>query len=132
MLLLPPRRPRPWVLLSLLLSLAVAPLARGADAPPADALEKQVRAILESNCFRCHSHQAGKSKGGLMLDSHAAQLKGGDGGPAVVAGDAEKSLLLKAVRYADENLKMPPKGKLPDADIAILQDWIKAGAPWTG
>src|SRR6184192_1639874 len=114
----PPRRPWPRAVLSLLLSLTLTPCAHGAAAPSADALEKQVKAILENNCFRCHSHQAGKSKGQLMLDSRAAQLKGGDSGPALVPGDPDKSLLLKAVRYIDDDLKMPPKGKLPDAEIA--------------
>lgn len=87
--------------------------------------------ILEQHCFKCHSHASGKSKGGLMLDSREAILSGGDTGPAVVPGQPEKSLLLKAVSYTDPDLQMPPKdGKLKDADIAALTEWVKAGAPW--
>src|SRR5687768_14935198 len=83
--------------------------------------EKEVRALFEANCFRCHSHQAGKSKGGLMLDSLSAMQKGGDNGPAVVPGDPDKGLLVKAIGYHDDELKMPPKGKLADEEIALVR-----------
>jgi hypothetical protein len=100
----------------------------GAGSP---ALEKQARAILQANCYRCHSHQSGKSKGGLMLDSLASMRKGGSSGPAVVPGQPDKSLVYKAVLQDDADLKMPRGGKLADTDIALLRSWIKAGAPWT-
>jgi len=94
----------------------------------------QVRPILAENCFKCHSHETGKSKGGLVVDSRTSLLTGGDTGAAIVPGNAEKSLLIKAVRYTDEDLQMPPnKGdtkKLKDAQIAILEEWVKRGAPW--
>lgn len=111
----------------LLLSLASACQAQQADAN----LEKKVRSVLETHCYRCHSHETGKNKGGLMVDSRALLLKGGESGPAIVPGHPEKSLLIKAIRHEDENLKMPEKGKLSDADIALLTAWIKAEAPWT-
>jgi len=96
------------------------------------ALEKKVRVVLESHCFKCHSHQAGKNKGALLLDSRAAMLKGGDTGPAIVPGHPEKSLLVKAISYADEDLQMPPSGKkLAAEDIALLSAWVKSGASWT-
>src|SRR6516225_11430724 len=94
--------------------------------------EKKVRPILEKNCFACHSHAAGKSKGGLMLDTPASALKGGSHGPALVAGRPEKSLLIKAIGYEDDDLHMPPKGKLAAEQIAILNEWVKMGAPWPG
>ena len=94
----------------------------------------KVRPILADHCFKCHSHEADKVKGGLMLDSREGLLVGGDTGPAAVPGDPEKSLLIKAVRYDDEDLQMPPNKnggkKLPDASIAILTEWITLGAPW--
>jgi hypothetical protein len=69
-------------------------------------------------------------KGGLLLDTREGTLKGGDSGPVIVPGDAEKSLLIKAVRYSDPDLQMPPKGeKLTDAQIADLVAWVKMGAP---
>ncbi|MBI1832981.1 MAG: DUF1549 domain-containing protein, partial [Planctomycetes bacterium] len=95
-------------------------------------LEKKARAILEANCFKCHSHQASKAKGDLMLDTRALMMQGGDNGPAVVAGHPEKSLLIKSITHEDENLKMPRSApKLPASDIALLTAWVKAGAPWT-
>jgi mono/diheme cytochrome c family protein len=95
-------------------------------------LEKKVRGILETHCYRCHSHQAGKSRGELMLDSRALMVQGGETGAALVPGDPEKSLLIKAIRHEDENLKMPPqKEKLSAEEIALLTAWVKAGAPWT-
>ena len=85
-----------------------------------------IRPILAQNCLKCHTSEA---MGGLRLDSRAGMLKGGDSGPAVVAHDAEKSLLIEAVRQTGE-LKMPPKGgKLPDDQIAALTVWINGGAP---
>src|SRR5436305_10392182 len=100
-----------------------------APAPDTPAFyEQRVRPILEQNCFTCHSHAAKKVKGGLMLDSIDALLKGGDNGPALVAVKPDESLLVKAVGYADESLRMPPKAKLPDDQIAVLRAWVAAGA----
>ena len=94
-------------------------------------VETRAVAILERACAECHSHAAKKMKGGLALDSRAALIEGGDTGPAIVPGEVEKSLLIKAVRYLDEDLAMPPKGKrLPAEDVAALEAWVKAGAPW--
>src|SRR6266481_5342595 len=93
--------------------------------------EKQVQPILAENCYKCHSHQADKIKGSFVLDSREALLKGGETGPAIVPGEPEKSLLIKAVRHTDEDLQMPPKKKLPDDQIAILAQWIKMGAPYS-
>ena len=65
-------------------------------------LEKKVRVVMEAHCFKCHSHQANKDRGKLMLDSRAAMLKGGITAPAIVPGHPEKSLLIKAVLHEDE------------------------------
>jgi hypothetical protein len=92
--------------------------------------ENRIRPVLAENCYKCHSTQAEKVKGRLLLDSREGVLKGGDTGPAVVPGDPENSLLIKAVRYTDPDLQMPPKDKkLPDNVIADLVTWVKMGAP---
>src|SRR5262245_41144923 len=91
--------------------------------------EAKIRPILAEHCYSCHSTRAKKVKGELRLDSREATRQGGETGPAVVPGKPEASLLLKAVRYQDESLRMPPKGKLPDNVIADLEAWIKMGAP---
>ena len=122
---------------TLALSLFAASFAGAADeAPPTkeglEFFEKNVRPILSDRCYECHSAQKSSSKGGLILDSRDGALKGGDEGPSVVPGNLEKSLLIKAVRYTDPEFAMPPKktgGKLPDDKIAILEEWIKMGAP---
>jgi hypothetical protein len=91
--------------------------------------EAKVRPLLATHCYECHSEEAGKQKGGLWLDRKAGWETGGDGGPAVVPGDPETSLLIHSVHYADENLQMPPKSKLPPEDIAVLEQWVALGAP---
>jgi hypothetical protein len=90
--------------------------------------ESKIRPVLAEHCYSCHSTQAKKLKGKLLLDSRDGARKGGETGPAVVPGDPEKSLLIRAVRYADDTLRMPPDGKLPEAVIADLEMWIKRGA----
>ncbi len=114
------------VLLSCTL-LATSALARGAEPVDNEYFEKKVRPILATNCVECHD--AKKQKGGLRLDAKAEFAKGGESGAAVVPGKPEKSRLIDAIGYAGE-IKMPPKGKLSDADIATLTEWVKGGAPW--
>jgi hypothetical protein len=95
-----------------------------------DYFETKIRPILANSCYECHSQQAGKSKGDLLLDTKQAMLKGGGSGPAVVPGNPDKSLLIKAVSYKSDDLQMPPKGKkLSDQQIADLTQWVKMGAP---
>ncbi|MBU6178933.1 MAG: DUF1553 domain-containing protein [Verrucomicrobia bacterium] len=89
---------------------------------------EKVEPILSERCYECHSH-AGKIKGGLVLDSRSGWQAGGDSGPAVVPGSLEKSRIIEAVRYANPDMEMPPKAKLPDAEIAVLEQWVARGAP---
>jgi hypothetical protein len=92
--------------------------------------EKQVRPLLIAKCYACHSVEKGKSKGELTLDTREGWMQGGESGPVIVPGKPDESLLIQAVRYADE-LKMPPKshgGRLKDAEIDILVKWVRQGA----
>ena len=91
---------------------------------------QKIQPLLEQRCYECHSSSAKKLKGGLLLDSRAAVLKGGDTRPAVVPGQPDKSLLIEAVRYGNQDLQMPPAGKLKQPDIDALIEWVKMGAPW--
>jgi hypothetical protein len=92
--------------------------------------EGKIRPILADKCYKCHSIEAGKSKGKLTLDTREGLLKGGETGPGVKPGDPDGSILIKAVLYTDSDLQMPPKGeKLSDAEIADLVAWVKMGAP---
>ncbi|MCI0537521.1 MAG: PSD1 and planctomycete cytochrome C domain-containing protein, partial [Verrucomicrobiales bacterium] len=92
--------------------------------------EKRIRPVLVERCYKCHSADSEKLKGGLRLDSRPLALKGGDTRPAVVPGDPEKSLLIEAIGYANVDLQMPPKGKLSPAQIADFTTWVTMGAPW--
>jgi mono/diheme cytochrome c family protein len=91
--------------------------------------ESKVRPVLVDQCYKCHSTESGKAKGGLLLDTRAALLKGGDNGASIVAGEPDKSRFIEAIRWSDPELKMPPKTKLSAAQIADLEAWVKMGAP---
>lgn len=91
--------------------------------------ERKIRPVLVERCYECHSAQAKKVKGGLMLDSREATLHGGESGPAVVPGNLDDSTLIRAIRYADKDMEMPPKGKLPASVIADFETWVQMGAP---
>ena len=92
-------------------------------------IAQPARAILESKCVGCHG-QARMAD--LDLRDAAGLARGGSRGPAVVAGNAEASLLYKAVRREGE-LKMPPgRDALSAAEVAVLRDWINAGARFEG
>ncbi len=119
---------------ALLSAFAVVACNQGtADEPtptvdPLEFFEKEVRPLLAEHCYACHSVQARKLQAGLLVDSRAALLRGGDSGAALTPGDADASLLMEAVRY--ESYEMPPQGKLPEENIRTLERWIDMGAPW--
>ncbi|HMP01528.1 MAG TPA: PSD1 and planctomycete cytochrome C domain-containing protein [Gemmatales bacterium] len=94
--------------------------------------EAKIRPVLVASCYKCHAADAPKVRGGLLLDSRAGLLQGGDSGPAIVPGQPERSLLIQALRYKEEDLRMPPPrsgGKLSDAVIRDFEQWVRSGAP---
>ncbi|MCA8995080.1 MAG: DUF1549 domain-containing protein, partial [Planctomycetaceae bacterium] len=97
------------------------------EASEIEFFEQQIAPLLKRRCYACHSHESGKAKGGLVLDSRQGWEKGGREGPAVFPGQPDKSLLMQAVRY--EGYEMPPDKKLPAEEIALLEKWIAMGAP---
>lgn len=118
-----------WLTGWFLLVLGSGPaLASDAPAEAVEFFENKIRPIFVGHCYECHSIEKKKRKGGLLLDSRDALLKGGDSGPALVPGDPEKSLLIMAVRQTDKDLRMPPKQKLSGTQIADLEAWVKMGA----
>jgi mono/diheme cytochrome c family protein len=112
---------------AILVTGTVAQAAEQSQAASSDFFETRIRPVLAENCYSCHTNSA---LGGLRLDSREAMLKGGGRGPAIVPGDAEKSLIVKALRQTDTKLKMPMGSKLKDAEIEDIVSWIKAGAAW--
>ena len=93
-------------------------------------LNLQVRSILAHNCYNCHG--SAKVKGELRLDSKEAIFKGGENGKVISPGDVHNSELLRRIKLPRSNKEaMPTKGKgLTKDEIAIIEYWIKQGAPW--
>lgn len=120
----------PWPRLLLLLVAGAAPAA-GLSAPTEESPEAffrtRIEPVLADSCLRCHGPTEQRS--GLRLDSRVAVLRGGHGA-IVVPGDPSKSRLLDALSYEDEELQMPPDGKLTAAQIADFTRWIELGVPW--
>ena len=110
-----------------ILSMSAAAWSATLGADSAEFFETKIRPVLASNCYSCHS---GSKLGGLRVDSREALLQGGKSGAAIVPGDPDKSLLIKAVRQTEAKLKMPMGGKLKDTEVEDLVAWVKAGATW--
>src|SRR5882672_4705755 len=106
-----------------------AAAAAPSDLAQLDFFEKKIRPVLSEHCYQCHSADAKKIKGGLLLDTKAGIDEGGDNGPILVRGNPDQSKLVEAIRWTNEDLQMPPKKKLGDAQIADLITWVKIGAP---
>jgi hypothetical protein len=91
--------------------------------------EKHIRPVLAQYCYECHSTQAKKIKGKLVLDSRQGIVKGGENGPVLIPGDSDASRLVTAIRWTDSDLKMPPKQKLSPQQIEKFEQWVRMGAP---
>ena len=114
-----------WLIVVLAL---VSSDGRADDSPAAiDYFEREVRPILVDTCQKCHG--AEKQESDFRLDTRAGVLQGGVSGAAVEPGNPEKSLLIAAIRQSGD-LKMPPKEKLSESQIAAITRWVKLGAPW--
>ena len=101
---------------------------------PADGIklfEENVRPVLERNCYMCHSDPE-RAENGLLLTTRAGLLRGGERGPAISTSEPALSLLLHAIGYDDEQLQMPPSGRLAEADRELIRQWILLGAPFGG
>ncbi len=94
--------------------------------------EQQVRPLLAERCFECHGPDHVEPKGGLRMTGRDALIAGGLSGSEITPGDPEASRLIHAVRYTDSLLKMPPRDRLSSEDVAVLEEWVRRGAPWPG
>ena len=110
-----------------LIAAADEPSGTKDDAQSVELFEKRIRPLLVERCFACHGED--QAEGELRLDSRADILEGGSRGAAIVPGEPDKSLLIRAVNHAD-TLAMPPKEKLSQRDINDLIAWVKNGAVW--
>ena len=126
-----PPRTIPRLLLTAAVAACGAAPAAEEHAPLAEAdrafFETRIRPVLVNRCYGCHSADAEEPRGGLLLDTRAALLAGGESGPAVVPGEPGGGLLMGALRH--ETSAMPPEERLPEAVIAAFELWIARGAP---
>src|SRR5262245_47792932 len=106
----------PHALLVAGIMLAPAFLAAAENEQAVEHFERKIRPVLVERCWKCHGEK--EQENGLRLDSREAALKGGATGRAIRPGEPEASLVIKALKYTDDDLKMPPDGKLPDSVIA--------------
>jgi hypothetical protein len=117
------------IILALVLPFEAPIVAEGTANSSLEHFEKHIRPVLTDQCYKCHSADAEKVRGGLLLDTKAGVLKGGDHGPIIVPGKPAESRLINALRHTDEKLKMPPKHKLADHEVEAFVKWIVQGAP---
>jgi hypothetical protein len=101
--------------------------AYGAPSDPVVVFRTRIQPILANHCYACHTSL---KMGGLELDSREHVLKGGKSGPVVLPGNPDQSLLIRAVSYTHERLRMPPQGKLTDEEITDLRSWVANGVHW--
>ncbi len=120
-------RQRLLVALSGGLLLASSALAQTSE--QVDFFEKKIRPVLAANCQVCHNHDLKTAE--LDLSSAEGFLRGGASGPLIDKDNPGESRLLKVLSY-DERQKMPPTGKLKDAELADVAAWVNVGAPWPG
>lgn len=118
--------------IGLSLILLFAHTAVASDDPNAvgmEYFEKQVRPLLAKHCYQCHSKRSKEVEGRLLLDSREGWLEGGESGLSVVPGNLDASLLIRAIRYDDSSLQMPPVKPLSADEIVHLENWVRMGAP---
>ena len=118
------------IVLWILLGGGVSAAADPTDKAGFDFFEAKIRPVLVRHCYQCHSAKAAATKmlkGGLQVDTREGLLRGGETGPALLAGQPEKSLLIAALKH--DGLEMPPKNRLPASIVADFEKWIHLGAP---
>ncbi|MHC4991846.1 MAG: c-type cytochrome domain-containing protein, partial [Planctomycetota bacterium] len=122
--------------ITVLLAAAVAaPAVAQTAQTPADGVllyESRVRPILEASCLPCHGGDPQRIRSELSLASRSGVLRGGTRGPAIDTARPARSLILRAIGYGDEQLQMPPSGRLDDEQIEVITQWLQLGAPFGG
>jgi hypothetical protein len=113
--------------LALLLLLGFSATLR-ADEADEKFFNDKILPVLKNQCYECHSKDAEEVKGGLRLDTRDALRAGGDSGEIIKPGDPAGSLLVKVLRYDEDDRQMPPRGKLEQEVIDAFTEWVKQGA----
>jgi hypothetical protein len=119
----------PALLGMFLATLSVSAADAEISAVQSEFFEEKIRPVLIKHCYKCHSEQEGKSKGGLIVDSRTGLRAGGSSGHAIIPGNPGRSLLIEAIQHENEDLQMPPDYKLSRRIIGDFEQWVKMGAP---
>ena len=118
------------VLAIALMGWGLRPVAAQADAARPEFYTTRVQPIFQANCYRCHGGM--NHRGGLNIATKAGMMRGGRDGAVVVPGDPARSLLVRLIRHEgpskDPGSMPPSRPKLSDADIAVVEQWVRAGA----
>ena len=114
------------LLFTLLICCCAVKLSAAPPEPEQAFFRQEVVPLLAQRCFKCHGGK--QVQGGLRLNNRPGVLKGGDSGPSVNLEHFQEGLLWNAVNY--QELEMPPAGKLPAKEIAILRRWLSKGLAW--
>ena len=93
----------------------------------AEFFHQKVEPLLREHCYECHSHESGQMESGLALDWKSGWATGGERGPAIMPGQPDASLLIRAIQHRDAELMMPEE-KLADGHIETLIQWVRDGA----
>jgi Protein of unknown function (DUF1553)/Protein of unknown function (DUF1549)/Planctomycete cytochrome C len=125
----PPTLAAAWLLAGLCAGVVRLGAAETTDRAGVEFFETKIRPVLADKCYRCHSAESEKIKAHLYLDSRDGMLSGGDSGPAMVPGEPDKSRIIEALRWRNEDMQMPPKEQLPEAVVQDFAVWVKMGAP---
>ncbi len=110
---------------------APTPVDNAIDPATPEFYRHNVRPIFQSYCYRCHGGM--NHRGGLNMETHAALMKGGDSGAAIVPGNAQASLMMRLIRHEPGPAKSPGpmpsrSSRLADQDVATISRWIESGA----
>jgi hypothetical protein len=111
-----------------MLCLASAATTRADEVADAKFFNEKILSVFQKHCFECHSKDAEELKGKLRLDTKAGLKAGGDTGEIVKPGEPDESLLIKVLRYDEDDRQMPPRGKLDQSIIDDFVEWVKNGA----
>ena len=122
--------------LSLLITLVTLPFAARGQSLPAIDFNRDIRPIFSENCFACHGPDSGKRKAEFRLDEKASAFgKAESGEIPIVAGQPEKSEVIRRITTEDKDDVMPPRKErkqLKPAQVEMIRRWIAAGAKWDG
>jgi cytochrome c len=117
---------------SALMAWGLRPVGAQEDASKPEFYTTKVVPIFQANCYKCHAGMF--HRGGLNMKTREGMVQGGHHGTALIPGDPAKSLLVKLMRHegqgqGQDSMPMPPKvGRLSEADISVVERWVKAGA----